>query len=146
MPGKGIGGKGRNHLIRLCRNYTRDRAGISIALDLSRSFSLQSGLEYWNKSFEGSLRSYGMLTVITPVHLRVQHLALPLMLRYHLGRSVYFGAGAYLARRIVSSEVLAFAELGPEAVYRIEVVEFPAIVINDIYGGDLYENELSKRR
>ncbi|RPI97902.1 MAG: TRZ/ATZ family protein, partial [Spirochaetales bacterium] len=64
--------------------------------------------------------------------------------------AVYFssfgGAGAYLARRIVSSEVLAFAELGPEAVYRIEVVEFPAIVINDIYGGDLYEDELSKRR
>ncbi len=66
------------------------------------------------------------------------------------GGAVYFssfgGAGAYLARRIVSSEVLAFAELGPEAVYRIEVVEFPAIVINDIHGGDLYENELSKRR
>jgi hypothetical protein len=76
------------------------RAGISVAFDLSQHFSIQSGLEYWNKGFEGSLRSYGMLTVITPVHLRVQHLALPLMLRYHLGRSLYFGAGAYLAQKI----------------------------------------------
>lgn len=64
--------------------------------------------------------------------------------------AVYFssfgGAGAYLSRRVVSSEVLAFEELGPEAVYRLEVAEFPAIVINDIYGGDLYEDALSKRR
>ena len=76
------------------------RAGVSIAYDFSRSFSIQSGLEYWNKSFDGSLRSYGMLTVITPVRLRVQHLTLPLMLRYHLGRSVFLGAGAYLAQKI----------------------------------------------
>jgi hypothetical protein len=41
-----------------------------------------------------------MLTVITPVRLRVQHLALPLMLRYHLGQSLYFGAGAYLAQKV----------------------------------------------
>lgn len=63
--------------------------------------------------------------------------------------AVYFssfgGAGAYLSRRIVSSEVLALEDLGPEAVYRLEVAEFPAIVINDIHGGDLYEDELSKR-
>lgn len=76
------------------------RAGLSIAYDLSRRFSIQSGLEFWNKSFGGSLRSFGMLTVITPVRLRVQHLALPLMLRYHLGRSVFFGAGAYLAQKV----------------------------------------------
>lgn len=76
------------------------RAGVSIAYDLSRRFSIQSGLEYWNKSFDGSLRSYGMLTVITPVRLRVQHLALPLMLRYHLGRSLNLGAGVYLAQKI----------------------------------------------
>jgi Outer membrane protein beta-barrel domain len=76
------------------------RAGISIGYDLSQRFSIVSGLEFWNKSFEGSLRSYGMLTVITPIHLRVQHLALPLMLRYHMGRSLYFGAGAYFAQKI----------------------------------------------
>jgi hypothetical protein len=76
------------------------RAGVSIAYDLSQHFSIQSGLEYWRKGFDGSLRSYGMLTVITPVRLRVQHLALPLMVRYHLGRSLFFGAGAYFAQKI----------------------------------------------
>lgn len=76
------------------------RAGVSISFDLSRRFSIQSGLEYWNKSFDGSLRSYGMLTVITPVRLRVQHLGLPLILRYHPGQSLFFGAGGYLAQKI----------------------------------------------
>ena len=76
------------------------RAGVSISFDLSRKVSIASGLEYWNRSFEGSLRSYGMLTVITPVHLRVQHLALPLMLRYRLGSSVFFGAGGYFAPKV----------------------------------------------
>lgn len=95
------------------------RAGISVAYDLSRRFSIQSGLEYWNKGFEGSLRSYGMLTVITPIHLRVQHLALPLMLRYHLGRSLYFGAGAYLAQKIGGRLTLLREENG-----RLESREF----------------------
>ena len=48
------------------------------------------------------------------------------------------GAGALLSRSIVKSEVIAYEELGPEAVLRIEVKDFPAIVINDIYGSDLY--------
>jgi len=56
--------------------------------------------------------------------------------------AVYFGAtggaGALLARRIVSCEVVAYPELGPEAVHRLEVSDFPVIVINDAYGGDLY--------
>ena len=57
--------------------------------------------------------------------------------------AVYFaatgGAGALLARRIVASEVIAYPELGAEAVARLEVVGFPAIVVNDCLGGDLYE-------
>jgi len=58
-------------------------------------------------------------------------------------RAVYLapvgGAGALLARTIVSSEVVAYDDLGPEAIRRIEVRSFPATVINDVHGGDLYE-------
>jgi fumarate hydratase subunit beta len=48
------------------------------------------------------------------------------------------GAGALISRTIVKSEVIAYPDLGPEAVLKIEVKDFPATVINDIYGGDLY--------
>ena len=58
-------------------------------------------------------------------------------------KAVYFaatgGAGALLARRIRSAEVVAWEELGPEAVRRLVVEEFPLIVINDVHGNDLYE-------
>jgi fumarate hydratase subunit beta len=58
-------------------------------------------------------------------------------------RAVYFaavgGAAALIARSVRSAEVIAYADLGAEAVRRLEVVDFPAIVINDIYGGDAYE-------
>ncbi|MCM8747599.1 Fe-S-containing hydro-lyase [Thermomicrobiaceae bacterium CFH 74404] len=57
--------------------------------------------------------------------------------------AVYFGAvggsGALLARRITAAEILAYEDLGPEAIYQLTVVDFPAVVINDRYGGDLYE-------
>ncbi len=49
------------------------------------------------------------------------------------------GAGALAAKSIKEVEVIAYPELGPEAVRRMVVEEFPAIVVNDIYGGDLYE-------
>ena len=48
------------------------------------------------------------------------------------------GAGALLSKTIVKSEVIAYPELGPEAILKIEVTDFPVTVINDIYGGDLY--------
>lgn len=58
-------------------------------------------------------------------------------------KAVYFaavgGAGALLARSIEKAEVVAYEDLGAEAIYRLEVKDFPAIVANDIYGGDLYE-------
>ena len=58
-------------------------------------------------------------------------------------RAVYFasvgGAAALVAKSVRSMEVIAYPELGPEAVRRLEVVDFPAIVINDIYGNDAYE-------
>jgi fumarate hydratase subunit beta len=49
------------------------------------------------------------------------------------------GAGALIAKSIKKAEVVAYEDLGAEAIRRLEVEDFPAIVINDIYGGDLYE-------
>jgi len=50
------------------------------------------------------------------------------------------GAGALIAKSIKSSNVVAYDDLGAEALRRLEVESFPAIVINDIYGGDAYED------
>jgi fumarate hydratase subunit beta len=55
---------------------------------------------------------------------------------------VYFGAvegtAALLADRVKEAEVVAYEDLGPEAVRRLLVQEFPVVVINDLRGGDLY--------
>jgi len=48
------------------------------------------------------------------------------------------GAGALLAQRIVSAQVIAYEDLGTEAVRRLVVEDFPAVVINDCRGGDAY--------
>ncbi|OGW74942.1 MAG: fumarate hydratase [Omnitrophica bacterium RBG_13_46_9] len=57
-------------------------------------------------------------------------------------KAVYFlavgGAGAYLSKRIVSSEAVAFKELGPEAIYRLEISDFPLVVGIDSRGNDIY--------
>lgn len=57
-------------------------------------------------------------------------------------RAVYFlavgGTGAFLSKRIVRSEVLAYADLGPEAIYRLEVRDFPVIVAIDGRGNNLF--------
>jgi fumarate hydratase subunit beta len=61
-------------------------------------------------------------------------------LRVHKG--VYFGAiggaGAVLSRFVKNLEVVAYEDLGTEAIRRLTVEGFPAIVINDCRGGDLY--------
>ena len=44
-----------------------------------------------------------------------------------------------MVQRIKKVEVVAYEELGPEAIRRIEVEDFPVVVINDIHGNDLYE-------
>lgn len=49
------------------------------------------------------------------------------------------GAGAYLSRCISKCELVAFADAGPEAMFRLEVENFPAVVINDLAGHDYYE-------
>ena len=56
------------------------------------------------------------------------------------------GSGALLSRRIVSAEVVAYPELGPEAVYRLVVGGFPAIVVNDAHGADLYQDAKTRWR
>ncbi|MDL2217081.1 Fe-S-containing hydro-lyase [Christensenellaceae bacterium OttesenSCG-928-M15] len=57
--------------------------------------------------------------------------------------AVYFaavgGAGALLSHRIKSSEVIAYPHLGAEAIHKLYVEDFPAIVIVDTFGNDLYE-------
>ena len=59
-----------------------------------------------------------------------------------LYRAVYLvtigGAGAFLSRTIRKAEVIAYPELAAEAVMRLEVEDFPAIVANDAYGSDLF--------
>ena len=58
-------------------------------------------------------------------------------------KAVYFaaigGAGALISRSIKQAEVIAYEDLGAEAIRRLEVENFPVTVINDIYGSDLYE-------
>lgn len=49
------------------------------------------------------------------------------------------GAGALLARCIREVAVVAYPELGTEAIRRLTVQDFPAVVANDAYGADLYE-------
>lgn len=48
------------------------------------------------------------------------------------------GAGALLAQAIIAAEIIAFPELGAEAVYQLTVQDFPVTVLYDTHGGDLY--------
>jgi fumarate hydratase subunit beta len=63
-------------------------------------------------------------------------------LRQHKG--VYFGAvggaGAVLSEYVKKLEVVAYEDLGTEAIRRLEVKDFPVIVVNDCHGGDLYQD------
>ncbi|MDH7554624.1 MAG: FumA C-terminus/TtdB family hydratase beta subunit [Spirochaetota bacterium] len=52
--------------------------------------------------------------------------------------SSFGGAAAYLNQCVVDAQIVAFEEFGPEAMYKLTVEKFPVIVINDMYGGDLY--------
>jgi len=65
-------------------------------------------------------------------------------------KAVYFGAtggaGALLSQSVVSSEVVAYEDLGPEAIVKLEVRDMPLFVINDIYGNDLYETGMARYR
>ncbi len=58
-------------------------------------------------------------------------------------KAVYFGAlgggGALIAKAIKTSQVIAYEELGAEALRHLEVEDMPVIVVNDAHGGDLYK-------
>jgi fumarate hydratase subunit beta len=56
------------------------------------------------------------------------------------------GAGALLARSIKKVAVVAYEDLGPEAIRMLTVDKFPAIVANDIYGNDLFEQGKAQYR
>lgn len=60
--------------------------------------------------------------------------------------AVYFaavgGAGALLSRSIAASEVIAYDDLGTEAIRRLEVKDFPVIVVMDSEGNNLYETAI----
>ncbi len=49
------------------------------------------------------------------------------------------GAGALLSKHIVSAEVIAYEDLGAEAIRKLEVVDFPAVVAYDCYGNSVYK-------
>lgn len=57
--------------------------------------------------------------------------------------AVYFaacgGVGAYLAQKVMKIEPVAYPDLGPEAIYMLEVKDFPLIVAYDIHGGDIFK-------
>ncbi|MDE2217592.1 MAG: fumarate hydratase C-terminal domain-containing protein, partial [Planctomycetota bacterium] len=63
-------------------------------------------------------------------------------------KAVYFaatgGAAALLARTVRKADIIAYQDLGAEAVMRLEVKDFPAVVANDIYGNDLFKEGIVK--
>jgi len=63
-------------------------------------------------------------------------------------KAVYFaatgGAAALIAQRIKKAQVIAYDDLGAEALQKLQVEDFPVIVVNDIYGGDAYEDGKKK--
>ena len=65
-----------------------------------------------------------------------------------LYKSIYFaasgGIAALLSRHIKTSEIILYEDLGTEAIRRLEVIDFPVIVVNDIYGRDYYESGRKK--
>ncbi|ERJ12596.1 Fe-S-containing hydro-lyase [Haloplasma contractile] len=62
--------------------------------------------------------------------------------------AVYFaavgGAAALISKCVKRSEIIAYDDLGAEAIRKLEVKDFPAIVINDCYGNDLMEENIKK--
>ena len=53
------------------------------------------------------------------------------------------GAGALLSQHIVASEVIAYEDLGTEAVRKLQVVDFPAVVAYDCHGNSVYKQEIA---
>jgi len=56
------------------------------------------------------------------------------------------GAAALISKNIKAVKIIAYEDLGPEAIRELEVEDFPVIVANDAHGGDLYEEGIKKYR
>jgi fumarate hydratase subunit beta len=56
------------------------------------------------------------------------------------------GAAALISKSIRKSEIIAYEELGAEALLKLTVEDFPAVVAYDIYGGDLFEQAKAQYR
>jgi fumarate hydratase subunit beta len=63
-----------------------------------------------------------------------------------VGFAAIGGLSALLAQRVKSAEVVAYEDLGPEAILELVVEEFPVLVVYDAHGNDLYEQEIAKYR
>jgi len=63
-------------------------------------------------------------------------------------KCVYFaavgGAGALLSQRIKEAEIVAYEDLGPEAIRRLKLDDFPVVVVNDCRGNDLYREGVKR--
>ncbi len=82
---------------------------------IARGLKAMMGKGYRSLRVRGALQTYGA------VHL-----------------SAVGGAGALLSKHILAAEVIAFEDLGPEAVRRLQVEDFPAVVAYDAHGGSVY--------
>lgn len=62
--------------------------------------------------------------------------------------AVYFaaigGTAALIAKTVTEAEVITYDDLGAEALWQLQVEEFPVVVVNDIYGGDAYQDGRKK--
>jgi len=65
-------------------------------------------------------------------------------------KAIYFvavgGAAVLISKKIKRVETVAYEDLGPEAICRLDVEDFPLIVANDVYGNDLFDEGIKKYR
>ncbi|MCJ7646393.1 Fe-S-containing hydro-lyase [bacterium] len=63
-------------------------------------------------------------------------------------KAIYFvavgGAAVLISKKIKRVETVAYEDLGPEAIYRLDVEDFPLIVANDVYGNDLFDEGMKR--
>ena len=89
--------------------------------------------------FTGALLGFGLLAMIGKGRRSKE---VKDLIKKH--KAIYFlapsGCGALLAKRVISKRIVCFKELGPEAIYRLEVKDFPLIVGIDAEGRDIYKH------
>jgi len=81
--------------------------GVVVNYLLNKKLAVHSGLLYFKKGVDGVLSSWGLLQVVTPIHMRVEYLELPMVLKYNPIRNFYLGVGPYLALKIGGELILS---------------------------------------